>query len=110
MSIIEEVTDRHLGLPIGLGLAIAAISVGPKLVSAGRPLIKGAMKGYLMLQAKSKELLAETSERMQDLYAEAKHEYDQSTEMRKAERAQPASAEESAAKAARKPKPTTEAE
>lgn len=89
MSLIEDVTEKGLGLPLGIGLAIAAVSAGPKLVKAGRPLIKSAIKGYLMVQARSKEMFAETAERMQDIYAEARHEYEEEAQMPKAEEEKP---------------------
>lgn len=85
MAVLEEVSERGLGLPLGVGLLVLALSAGPKLVKSGRPLIKRAIKGYLTLQEKSKEMFAETAERMQDIYAEAKHEYDQEAVMMKAE-------------------------
>ena len=85
MAIMEEVSERGLGLPLGVGLLIAAVSAGPKLMKAGRPLIKNAIKGYLAVQEKSKEMFAETTERMQDIYAEAKHEYDEGMHVVEAE-------------------------
>lgn len=77
MSLMEDVSDRGLGWPLGLGLVVAAVSMGPQLVKSGRPVMKKAIKAYLALEDKAKEMMAETSERMQDLYAEAKHEYEQ---------------------------------
>lgn len=85
MAVLEEVSDRGLALPLGIGLAVAAISAGPKLMKAGRPLIKSAIKGYLYMQERSREMFAETGERMQDIYAEAKHEYDEQMQTMKAE-------------------------
>jgi|GEM_PF-1340017 len=85
MAILEEVSEKGIGWPLGVGLVVLAVSAGPKLVKAGRPLIKRAIKGYLAVQEKSKEMFAETSERMQDLYAEAKHEYDEEAAIMKAE-------------------------
>ncbi len=84
MAIIDEVSERGLGIPLGIGLLVAAVSVGPKLIKSGRPLMKRAIKGYLVVQEKTREMLAETSERMQDLYAEAKHEFDEEAQMVKA--------------------------
>lgn len=75
MSMLEEVSDRGLGWPLGIGLVVAAVSAGPQIMKAGRPLMKSAIKAYLALEDKAKEMMAETGERMQDLYAEAKHEY-----------------------------------
>jgi len=89
MALMEEVTERGLGLPLGVGLLIAAVSAGPKLMKASRPLLKNAIKGYLVVQEKSKEMFAETAERMQDIYAEAKHEYDEGIQVMHSEEAQP---------------------
>lgn len=77
--------DRAKGWPIGIGLVVLAVSAGPKLMKAGRPLVKRAIKGYLAAQEKAKEAVAEGSERMQDLYAEAKHEYEQEAVTARAE-------------------------
>lgn len=73
MAILE---DRK-GWPIGVGLAVLAVSMAPKIAKAGRPLMKRAIKGYLTFQERAKEIAAESGERMQDLYAEAKHEHEQ---------------------------------
>ena len=89
MALMEEVSERGLGLPLGVGLIIAAVSAGPKLMKASRPLLKNAIKGYLAVQEKSKEMFAETAERMQDIYAEAKHEYDEGIHTMKTEETQP---------------------
>lgn len=74
MKVIEQISERHLGLPIGIGIVVAAVSAGPRLVKAVRPFAKGAIKGYFALQARAKESFAEMGEQMQDLVAEAKHE------------------------------------
>ncbi len=73
MAMLE---DRK-GWPIGIGLAVVAVSMAPKIIKAGRPLVKRAIKGYLTFQERAKEIAAESGERMQDLYAEAKHEHEQ---------------------------------
>ena len=60
------------GWGIGLGLvAGAAIVLGRQ----GRPLVKGAIVGYLSAQERLRELAAETVEQVQDLYEEARAEY-----------------------------------
>jgi len=69
--------DRAKSWPIGIGLVVLAVSAGPKLMKAGRPFVKRVIKGYLAAQEMTKEKLAEGGERLQDLYAEAKHEYEQ---------------------------------
>lgn len=108
MALMEEVSERGLALPIGIGLVVAAISAGPKLIKAGRPIMKSAIKGYLAIQAKGKEMMAESSEKMQDLYAEAKHEYDEEmkavahTEEPAVEEEKPAEGEKKSSRARKK--------
>lgn len=85
MAIIEDIGEKGLGWPIGIGLIVAAFSAAPAVVKAARPVAKKAIKGYLALQAKAKESTAEVGERMQDLYAEAKHEYEQEVHEQEAE-------------------------
>lgn len=58
------------GLGVGL-LAGAAIVLSKR----GRPLVKSALVGYLTVADRAKALAAETAEQMQDLYAEARAEY-----------------------------------
>lgn len=69
--------DRAKSWPVGIGLVVLAVSAGPKLMKVGRPFVKRVIKGYLAAQEKTKEVVAEGSERMQDIYAEAKHEFEQ---------------------------------
>ena len=57
---------------IGLGLAAGAAIV---LGRQGRPLVKGAIVGYLAAQDRVREFAAETVEQMQDVYEEARAEY-----------------------------------
>ena len=85
MGVIVDVSESGMGWPLGIGLLVAAVSAGPRLVKVGKPAIKGAIRGYLVLQSKSKEMFAETSERLQDLYAEAKYEFDHQAEAGAAE-------------------------
>ena len=62
------------GTSWGVGaLAIAAVAV----VGAPRakPLAKQAIKGYFAATERFREMAAEATEQLQDLYAEAKYEY-----------------------------------
>lgn len=105
MALMEEISDRGLALPLGVGLVVAAVSAGPKLVKAGKPMIKGAIKGYLALHEKTKEMFAESSERMQDIYAEAKHEYEEESHVKAAgAEEEEAAAEEKPAEGAKRSK------
>ena len=60
----------------GLGLALVA-GVGLLAWKGGRPLAKRAITGALVLSQRAQELAAETTEQLQDLYAEARSEFDQ---------------------------------
>jgi len=61
----------------GIGVGVVAIAAGV-LVGAGlvKPLSKGAIKGYLGATRGVRGAVAGATESMQDLYAEAKHEYE----------------------------------
>lgn len=85
MSVTEEIVDRGWGWPLGIGLVVAAVSAGPQIFKSGRPLMKRAIKTYLLVQERAREMFAETGERMQDIYAEAKHEYEQEAQAMSAE-------------------------
>ncbi len=59
----------------GVGGAVVATAVfvgGPR----AKPLMKNAIKGYLAATHRVRAAAAEASETVQDLYAEAKHEYE----------------------------------
>lgn len=59
----------------GLGGAVVAGAVilgGPR----AKPLAKRAIKGYLLATRRLRAAAAEAAESFQDLYAEAKHEYE----------------------------------
>jgi len=61
----------------GIGAGVIAVAAGV-LVGAGllKPLTKGAIKGYLVATQGVRGAVAGATESMQDLYAEAKHEYE----------------------------------
>lgn len=96
MSVTEEIADRGWGWPLGIGLVVAAVSAGPQIVKSGRPLVKRAIKGYLLVQERAREMFAETGERMQDIYAEAKHEYEEEAQAMSAEAHEQPKAEKAA--------------
>ena len=78
MGFTEELLERASGSTI-LGVGLGVLFLGPVLIPAVgrglRPIAKGAIKGYLALTERSREMFAETGERLQDLYAEAQSEY-----------------------------------
>lgn len=69
---LSDLLEGNGGWGIGAGLVAGAAIL---LSKQGRPLAKGALVGYFTLSDRLKTLAAETSEQVQDLYAEAKAEY-----------------------------------
>ena len=69
---LSDLLEGNGGWGLGAGLAAGAALL---LTKQGRPLAKGALVGYFTLADRLKTLAAETSEQVQDLYAEAKGEY-----------------------------------
>lgn len=61
---------------VALGAVVLAPIVVPALARGLRPIAKEAVKGYLTLSEKAKEMMAESGEQWQDLVAEARSEYD----------------------------------
>jgi hypothetical protein len=78
MGFTEELLERTSG-STALGIGLGVLFLGPVLLPAFgrglRPLAKSAIKGYLALSERTREVFAETGERLQDLYAEAQSEY-----------------------------------
>jgi hypothetical protein len=75
MSVLEDVSETIIERPLlWLVIGVAALS-SPKIIGAIRPLLKGAIKGGMALSEKTKEVFAESKERMQDVYEEARYEY-----------------------------------
>lgn len=73
---IDDLAEGILGsTPLGLGVVavtVAAVAVGPR----AKPLAKNVIKGYFVATQRVREWTAESGERLQDLYAEAKYEYE----------------------------------
>jgi hypothetical protein len=64
---------ESIGWGVGGAVVAAALIVGgPR----AKPIAKGAIKGYLSATHRIRESAAEASETLQDIYAEAKHEYE----------------------------------
>jgi hypothetical protein len=63
----------------GVGWGIGGAAVATALLIGGpraKPLMKSAIKGYLSATSRIRSTAAEATETFQDLYAEAKHEYE----------------------------------
>jgi len=71
---LEDIGER-LGSLGWLGVGLGAVLLVPALARGLRPVAKGTLKGYMALTDKTREVLAETSERWQDLVAEARAEH-----------------------------------
>jgi hypothetical protein len=69
---LGDLLESGGGWGLGVGLVAGAAVV---LAKRGRPALKSALVGYFALSDRVKILAAETSEQMQDLYEEAKAEY-----------------------------------
>lgn len=73
---VDDLVEGVLGgTAWGIGLtAVAAVVTigGPRM----KPVAKGAIKGYLVATQRAREWTAESTERLQDLYAEAKYEFE----------------------------------
>jgi len=65
--------DIWTGVAIGLGLLLAPVVI-PVIVTAARPLAKTALKYGYMAYERSREMIAEAAEAVEDLAAEAKAE------------------------------------
>jgi hypothetical protein len=62
------------GLAVGIGAVVLAPAVLPALAGAAKPLMKAAVKSGIILFEKGKETVAELSEVVEDIVAEAKAE------------------------------------
>jgi hypothetical protein len=62
------------GLAVGIGAVVLAPVVLPALAGAGKPLMKAAVKSGIILFEKGKETVAELSEVVEDIVAEARAE------------------------------------
>lgn len=74
MALLDNGLKLGTGVAIGLGALILVPAVLPVVGSVVKPLAKAAIKGGIILFEKSRELLAETQEVLEDLAAEARAE------------------------------------
>lgn len=74
---LDDILDGVFGSSALGGLGVTALAVAA-VVGAPRakPLAKQAIKGYLTATQRVREWTAESTEKLQDLYAEAKYEFE----------------------------------
>ena len=61
--------------PLSMGIAVAAVAavvVAPR----AKPLLKKAIIGYLTASERAREAVAEAGEQLQNVYAEARYEFE----------------------------------
>src|SRR5438094_10331180 len=74
----QDIAERLEGMGwvgVGLGAVVLAPALIPAIGRGLRPAAKGAIKGYLTISEKAREMLGESGEQWQDLVAEAKTEH-----------------------------------
>ena len=71
----EFVESVFGGTPVGVGLAAVAV-VAVVAAPRAKPLLKKAIIGYLAATERVREVVAEASEQVQDIYAEARYEFE----------------------------------
>jgi len=80
-----------LGIAIGIGAAVAAaafIPILPALAKAARPTVRAVIKSGIVLTGRAQELIAETNEQLEDIFAEARDELIRESEAEQAESAE----------------------
>ncbi len=74
MALFDNGFKLGAGLLVGVGVILLAPVVVPVIAAATKPLIKAGIKGGLLAYEKSRELIAEATEVVEDLAAEARSE------------------------------------
>lgn len=89
-DLVEGIVES-VGWGIGGAAVVVVALVGG---SRAKPLAKQVIKGYLAATERVRALTAEASESLQDVYAEAKHEYESQVQGEAARGAQAGPAEQ----------------
>lgn len=74
MGLLDNGMKLGAGLAIGIGALVLAPAIIPAAGAIARPLAKATIKGGLMFIGRTREMIAEATEVMEDLAAEAKAE------------------------------------
>lgn len=74
MALLDNGYRVGAGLALGIGAILLAPVLVPVVAAAAKPIIKAGIKGGMLLYAKTREIIAETQEVIEDLAAEAKSE------------------------------------
>ncbi len=77
MAISDMISKGNIwtGIAIGAGLLAAPVVI-PAVASAARPLLKAVIKGGYVLYEYGREMVAEVTELTEDLFVEAKAEFE----------------------------------
>jgi hypothetical protein len=74
MALYDNGLKIGTGLAIGLGVLILAPVIAPAVGAVVRPMAKASIKSAMILFEKARELIAEATESLEDLAAEAQAE------------------------------------
>jgi hypothetical protein len=92
MALFDNGLKWGTGLAVGIGVLILAPVAIPAVAAIVRPIAKATIKSGLILVEKTKELVAETKETIEDMKAEA--EAEMASERQQASMAAPAAVED----------------
>lgn len=84
MALWEDVWESDLTKVVAIGAAAALVlpNLLPAVLRAGKPVVKAAIKGGLLVYIKGREAFAEAGEVAEDIYAEARSELDRGQQPR----------------------------
>lgn len=74
MALLDNGLKLGTGLAVGIGALILAPVALPALAAVIRPVAKASIKGSLILIEKTRQLIAEAQETLEDITAEAQAE------------------------------------
>jgi hypothetical protein len=89
-------SDKQRGAFLGFSLGVASVLLSrkffPAMREAGRPITKSAIKGGMAAYAKTRQAVAQLTESVEDIVAEAIHETEEQDQRKTSERARASSA------------------